>query len=104
MSDQRARIINLSAGAVTRLWGTLTNTEGEDITGGELAVALVEGTPATGDWKTPDDSNYVGVSEARVMLLVGDDLKPDAGSYVYWGRSTNAPEVAPVRLGIVRVT
>lgn len=104
MNSQRARVINLSAGAVTRLWGTLTNTDDVDITGGELAVALAEGDPVSGDWKTPDDSSYVGTSAARVMLLVGTTFRPAVGSYIYWGRSTNSPEVAPVRLGIVRIT
>lgn len=103
MSSSCTRLINLSAGAVVALWGTIENLAGDDITGGQLQVALAEGTPVDGDWKTPDDHEYVGLTKARVLLMVGDDFTPPKGAYIYWARSTLSPEVAPVRLGIVKV-
>ena len=89
--------IRLSAGAIeyTRPL-TITETTGKDIT--EATVQLSLGSyDAPGEWRTPDTDTSPSTSSRTVQLLIGDDLKPSAGSYWLWSRVGDTPEVIPRR-------
>lgn len=98
--------IRAVSGGIEYTWPlTITeqSTPPKDISADTLLVSL--GTKAApGTWVTPDvdtaGANAAGTAasvqnERTVQLLIGDTLKPAAGTYVLWTQIGDSPEVVP---------
>ena len=98
--------IALSAGAIEYTYPlTITEKTGKDISGVTILLSL--GTyQAPGDtWQAPDVDQPGDTTAARVVqLLIGDALKPAAGTYYLWSKVTDAPEVMPRRNSDIKIT
>jgi len=95
-----------TSGGIEYTW-PLTITEQSvpprDISADALLVSL--GTKSTpGEWLSPDidtpGANKAGQdasvqNQRTVQLLIGDTLKPTAGTYVLWTKVGDTPEVVP---------
>ena len=97
--------INLTAGAVEYTWPlTITETTGKDITATTIRLCLGSYTAPGDTWLTPDTDTTDGTSSRVVQLLIGDELKPEAGNFWLWSKVTDAPETVPRRHGKVIIT
>lgn len=95
--------INLTAGATEYTWPvTITETNGADISGGLVQIALGSYTDP-GPWRIPDVITRPTPSSATVKMLLGNGA-PTAGTYYVWVRVTDTPEVVPRRAHRVEVT
>lgn len=99
-----ARTIWVSRGAAEYVGGTVTETEGADITLATLEVAFSETTrdaPEEDAYIPPDVDEAGSSSAARTVKLLLDQSAAtfhglsDTGTYYLWVRVVDTPEIAP---------
>lgn len=97
------RPVYVSGGAESRRWIQITETNGLDISGDVVKVALLpEGQdPVDADAATPSATIRPTPSVVQAAVLVDNTYPP--GLYTLWGRIQDVPEIEWLEAGLVEV-
>jgi hypothetical protein len=97
------RIVRVSAGAVTYVGGTVTESTGKDISSCSFQVGLSSSEEvAPTVWISPDVSIQGDTSASRVLKLLVSSSQPATSpvvvgeTYFCWAKIVDSPEVEPL--------